>query len=96
MLAKMKGLRGTSLDVFGKTEERRTERAMIADYIALVDEFCATLDEARIDIAMKLAKLPDEIRGFGHVKERNMAAVSKKRERLIESYRAPVEMAATA
>ncbi|SAK71541.1 indolepyruvate ferredoxin oxidoreductase [Caballeronia catudaia] len=96
VLAKMKGLRGTALDVFGKTDERRTERAMIADYIALVDEFCATLDMDRVDTALQLAKLPDEIRGFGHVKERNMAAVAKKRERLIGRYRAPVEMAATA
>ncbi|SAK44130.1 indolepyruvate ferredoxin oxidoreductase [Caballeronia calidae] len=96
MLAKMKGLRGTSLDVFGKTEERRTERQMIADYRALVDEFCATLDADRLDTALQLAKLPDEIRGFGHVKERNMAAAAKKRERLIERYRAPVEVAATA
>jgi indolepyruvate ferredoxin oxidoreductase len=96
VLAKMKGLRGTSFDVFGKTEERRTERRMIADYIALVDEFVATLDAQRCDAALKLAQLPDEIRGFGHVKERNIAAVAKKRERLIESYRAPVEVAATA
>ncbi|BBQ02237.1 indolepyruvate ferredoxin oxidoreductase (plasmid) [Burkholderia sp. SFA1] len=96
VLAKMKGLRGTSLDVFGKTEERRTERAMIADYIALVDEFCATLDADRFDTALQLAKLPDEIRGFGHVKARNMAAVASKRERLIGRYRAPVELAATA
>ncbi|AET93910.1 indolepyruvate ferredoxin oxidoreductase (plasmid) [Burkholderia sp. YI23] len=96
VLAKMKGLRGTSLDVFGKTEERRTERAMIADYIALVDEFCATLDADRFDTALQLARLPDEIRGFGHVKARNMAAVASKRERLIGRYRAPVELAATA
>jgi indolepyruvate ferredoxin oxidoreductase len=96
VLAKMKRLRGTSLDVFGKTAERRTERRMIADYLALVDEFCSTLDEDRFDTALQLAKLPDEIRGFGHVKERNMAAVAKKRERLIERYRARVEMAVSA
>jgi indolepyruvate ferredoxin oxidoreductase len=69
---------------------------MIADYLALVDEFCSTLDEDRFDTALQLAKLPDEIRGFGHVKERNMAAVAKKRERLIERYRARVEMAVSA
>ena len=96
MLAKMKGLRGTSLDVFGKTEERRTERQMVADYIALVDEFCKTLDEDRLDTALQLAKLPDEIRGFGHVKERNMSAVATKRAKLFERYRAPVKLAATA
>ncbi|WP_250515936.1 indolepyruvate ferredoxin oxidoreductase family protein [Caballeronia sp. INDeC2] len=96
VLAKMKRLRGTSLDVFGKTAERRTERRMIADYLALVDELCSTLDEDRFDTALQLAKLPDEIRGFGHVKERNVAAVEKKRERLIERYRARVEMVATA
>ncbi|SAK47001.1 indolepyruvate ferredoxin oxidoreductase [Caballeronia hypogeia] len=96
VLAKLKGLRGTSLDVFGKTEERRTERRLIADYLALVDEFCATLDVDRFDTALQLAKLPDAIRGFGHVKERNMAAAAQKRERLLESYRTPVPMAATA
>ncbi|RAR66067.1 indolepyruvate ferredoxin oxidoreductase [Paraburkholderia unamae] len=94
--ARMKGLRGTAFDVFGKTEERREERRSIAEYVALVDEFCASLDAPRLAAALQLAALPDEIRGFGHVKARNLAAVAKKRERLLADYRMPAAMRATA
>ncbi len=87
MLARMKGLRGTAFDVFGKTDERRQERQLIADYLALIDEFCASLDSERHQAALQLARLPEEIRGFGHVKERNMAAAQTKRERLLSEYR---------
>jgi indolepyruvate ferredoxin oxidoreductase len=96
VLAKLKGLRGTAFDVFGKTAERRGERQLIADYVALVDEFCASLDSRRLAVAVQLAALPDEIRGFGHVKERNIAAAAKKKERLLTEYRSPQEHAATA
>ncbi|MBN3763602.1 indolepyruvate ferredoxin oxidoreductase family protein [Burkholderia sp. Ac-20365] len=95
-LARMKGLRGTSLDVFGKTAERRGERQLIAEYIALVDEFCATLDLERLPAALKLASLPDDIRGFGHVKERNIQAAATKKERLLNDYRMPERMTASA
>jgi indolepyruvate ferredoxin oxidoreductase len=88
VLEKFRFLRGTAFDVFGKTEERRNERELIEQYFALVDEFCATLDTARFDAAMKLANLPDEIRGFGHVKERNVLAAATKRERWLAEYRA--------
>jgi len=88
VLARMKGLRGTALDVFGKTEERRQERQMIASYLTMIDEFCASLDSDRLQAAMQLARLPEDIRGFGHVKERNMAAAQQKRERLLSEYRA--------
>lgn len=85
-LAKCKGLRGTALDIFGRTHERRTERRLIGEYIALVDEFCVSLTDANRDVAIRLARLPDEIRGFGHVKERNLAAAATKREALIAQY----------
>ncbi|MFB9126736.1 indolepyruvate ferredoxin oxidoreductase family protein [Paraburkholderia dipogonis] len=87
VLEKFRFLRGTTFDVFGKTEERRNERELIAQYFALIDEFCATLDTVRFDTAMKLANLPDEIRGFGHVKERNVLAAAAKRERWVAEYR---------
>jgi indolepyruvate ferredoxin oxidoreductase len=96
VLARMKTLRGTAFDVFGKTAERRGERALIADYMALVDEFCATLDRDRLPVALQLANLPDEIRGFGHVKERNRLAAVKKKERLLNDYRAAGPMALSA
>ncbi|MGN6668210.1 MAG: indolepyruvate ferredoxin oxidoreductase family protein [Trinickia sp.] len=96
MLARMKALRGTALDVFGKTAERRGERQLIVDYLALVDELCTTLDEVRLPVALKLANLPDEIRGFGHVKERNMLAAQQKQARLLDEYRATQQAAAAA
>ncbi|TKC87983.1 indolepyruvate ferredoxin oxidoreductase family protein [Trinickia terrae] len=95
-LAKMKGLRGTAFDVFGKTEERRNERAMIEDYIALADEFCATLDAPKLDAAIKLANLPDDIRGYGHVKERAVRRASAERERLLSEYRQARALSAAA
>ncbi|CAB3785318.1 hypothetical protein LMG28688_02007 [Paraburkholderia caffeinitolerans] len=95
-LARMKGLRGTSLDVFGHTAERRGERQLIADYLALVEEFCTTLDAERLTAALKLAGIPDDIRGFGHVKENNIRAAASKREQLLREYRNPVRMAVSA
>ncbi|NML97751.1 indolepyruvate ferredoxin oxidoreductase family protein [Paraburkholderia sp. RP-4-7] len=86
MLAKFKGLRGGAFDIFGKTAERRMERQLIEDYIALVETFCASLNADNLDVAIRLAKLPDEIRGFGHVKERNIHAVEKKRQALMTEY----------
>jgi indolepyruvate ferredoxin oxidoreductase len=92
----MKGLRGTAFDVFGKTAERRGERQLIADYLALVDEFCATLDEHRLSSALELARLPEEIRGFGHVKERNAVAARNKKGRLLQAYREAQRLAVAA
>jgi indolepyruvate ferredoxin oxidoreductase len=94
VLAKMKGLRGTPLDVFGRTEERRGERRMIAEYIALVDEFCATLDAQRLPTAIELAGLPDAIRGFGHVKERSLGAAKVRWGELLRLYRGVEEVEA--
>jgi indolepyruvate ferredoxin oxidoreductase len=88
ILAKFKGLRGTPLDVFGYTEERRTERALIAEYRALVDELLATLSADRLADAVALAALPEEIRGYGHVKERHLKAVRLKWEKLLFAWRA--------
>jgi indolepyruvate ferredoxin oxidoreductase len=69
---------------------------LIVDYLALVDELCTTLDEVRLPVALKLANLPDEIRGFGHVKERNMLAAQQKQARLLDEYRATQQAAAAA
>ncbi|KDP83930.1 indolepyruvate ferredoxin oxidoreductase [Cupriavidus sp. SK-3] len=87
LLARAKGLRGTAFDVFGKTAERRAERKLIEDYIAMVQEFGTTLSADRLDTAVALASLPDDIRGFGHVKEANMEKVAARREELLARYR---------
>ncbi|CAG2158961.1 indolepyruvate ferredoxin oxidoreductase family protein [Cupriavidus numazuensis] len=94
LLARLKGLRGTALDVFGKTAERRAERQLVADYLAMVDEFAQSLSVERIDTAMALATLPDDIRGFGHVKEASLHAAQARREGLLAQYRQGAHRAA--
>src|SRR5690606_27092321 len=74
LLAPLKFLRGTALDVFGRTEERRTERALIGEYRSTVEELLEQLDAGNHALALDIAQLPDQIKGFGHVKERNLAA----------------------
>jgi indolepyruvate ferredoxin oxidoreductase len=89
MLAKLKFLRGTALDVFGKTEERRTERALIGEYEALVRELIGGLTPENLPLAVELASLPDGIRGYGHVKENNLRAVRVKWNDLLAKWRQP-------
>ncbi len=88
LLAKLKGLRGGPLDIFGRTEERRTERALIGEYRSSIDELLRDLSPARLDAALEIARLPEDIRGYGHVKARNLAAVKPKWERLLAQWRA--------
>lgn len=88
VLAKLKGLRGTALDPFGRTEERRTERALIAEYRKTVDELLAKLTPERLPLALEIARLPEDIRGFGHVKERHLSAVRTKWDTLMAQWRA--------
>ena len=69
VLAKLKGLRGGPLDLFGASEERRMERGLIADYEAGLDRLVAGLTAERLPLAVKIAAAPDAIRGYGFVKE---------------------------
>jgi indolepyruvate ferredoxin oxidoreductase len=81
LLARMKGLRGTRLDLFGYTEERRMERALVTDFIAGMERQADQLDRSNLEQAIVLAQLPQEIRGFGPVKH---AAMDKYRQRVAE------------
>ena len=85
-LAKFKGLRGGALDLFGKTEERRIERQLIRDYEALVDELLAGLSAEKLDLAVKLARLPEGIRGYGHVKLANVVTVRAQWKDLLDRF----------
>ncbi|HEY0824831.1 MAG TPA: DUF6537 domain-containing protein, partial [Ramlibacter sp.] len=87
MLARLKGLRGTALDLFGHTEERKTERALIEEYRQTVMELIAGLKPANHALAVEIAGLPDKIRGYGHVKARNLAAVRPQWQQLMEQWR---------
>jgi indolepyruvate ferredoxin oxidoreductase len=71
-LAWLRPLRGTALDIFGYTQERRMERRLIADYEALVRELATSLSPDNHALAIELASLPAKMRGFGHIKARNV------------------------
>jgi len=75
VLARFKGLRGTPLDPFGRTEERRTERRLIEEYEALLTHLASRLTPSNHATALALAALPEKIRGYGHVKDRNLTVV---------------------
>jgi indolepyruvate ferredoxin oxidoreductase len=64
------------------------ERALIQQYRATVDEIVAKLSTERLPLALELARLPEEIRGYGHVKERHAKAAQQKWERLLAQWRA--------
>jgi indolepyruvate ferredoxin oxidoreductase len=88
VLAKMKFLRGTAFDPFGYTAERRMERQLVRDYETLLDELAAKLSPENHDIAVGLAAIPEKIRGFGHVKQRHLAAAKADEAALLEQFRA--------
>jgi len=87
ILARMRGLRGTRFDIFGRSRERRTERQLIAEYQAVVEEILAHLSPANHATAVELAASPLEIRGFGHIKEASLARVRARQEALLAGFR---------
>jgi indolepyruvate ferredoxin oxidoreductase len=82
VLAKLKGLRGTALDVFGYTQERRHERADIAAYEAEIAQLLAGLTADNSSLALAIARLPMDVRGFGPVKDKARAEVAVRRTAL--------------
>jgi indolepyruvate ferredoxin oxidoreductase len=97
LLARLKGLRGGALDVFGRSQERRTERALIEQYKACIDELLANgLSAGRLPLAVEIARIPEDIRGYGHVKLRHLAAARTKWDALMGQWRAGQPAAARA
>ncbi|WBM42025.1 indolepyruvate ferredoxin oxidoreductase family protein [Comamonas aquatica] len=89
VLAKLKGLRGTPLDLFGRTAERRTERALIVEYRDCIAQLLPQLTADRLELAVQIARIPEDIRGYGHVKERHLAAARSKWQGLMQQWQAP-------
>jgi len=89
LLAKFKGLRGTRWDPFGRTEERRAERAAIPSYRAVVEELLAGLNLDNHALAVEIATLPAKIRGYGHIKERSQKAAAAEQAHLLATWRNP-------
>jgi indolepyruvate ferredoxin oxidoreductase len=87
LLTRFKGLRGTPLDVFGYTEERRSERALIDSYRASIEEVITSLSAANHTAAIELARIPEQIKGYGHVKERHLLAARKNWAALSQAFR---------
>jgi indolepyruvate ferredoxin oxidoreductase len=96
ILASLKRLRGTRLDPFGYTGERRTERRLIVEYRATVETLLATLDQGNHALAVQIAEVPESMRGFGHVKEKNVRLARQREASLLASYRNPAAQAAAA
>ncbi|MCX7356279.1 MAG: indolepyruvate ferredoxin oxidoreductase family protein, partial [Alphaproteobacteria bacterium] len=89
LMALLKGLRGTPFDIFGYSAERKMERQLIADYERMVDELVAKLDQDNHGIAVEIARIPEQIRGFGHVKEKHLKTAKVREAELLASFRAP-------
>jgi indolepyruvate ferredoxin oxidoreductase len=94
VLEQFKFLRGTALDVFGHTEERKTERALIREYEETIERLLAELSPANHATAVQIASLPEEIRGYGHIKAKSIVAARKKRDELLSGLSQPKKKAA--
>jgi len=99
ILAPLKVLRGTPLDLFGWSRERRMERKLRADFETLLDEIALKLAPENYECAIALAALPDKIRGFGHVKLQTIETTKVDEAALLARFRdetvpQPVKLAA--
>jgi indolepyruvate ferredoxin oxidoreductase len=86
LLARLKILRGTAFDPFGYTDERRMERRLIAEYRALLERLLVGLSSVTQGAAVRLAALPEKIRGYGHVKAASVEAVGREEQQLLSRF----------
>jgi indolepyruvate ferredoxin oxidoreductase len=96
LLARLKFLRGTALDPFGRTAERRAERRLISQYRDTLRALLPDLAPANHVIAVEIASLPARIRGYGHVKDKAIAEASQRQEALLDAFRRPAPAASAA
>jgi len=88
VLARLKKLRGTKLDVFGYTAERRMERALVEEYRGTILSLLDKLNKDNLALAVQIAALPEKVRGFGHVKEKAVQQYRQERKVLLEKFEA--------
>ena len=88
LLSRLRFLRGGLFDVFGYTEERRMERALIEEYKASITEIMATFAPGKHALALEIARIPEKIKGYGHVKERHLKAAREQWDGLMHAWRA--------
>ncbi|MDO8280323.1 MAG: indolepyruvate ferredoxin oxidoreductase family protein, partial [Burkholderiaceae bacterium] len=87
VLARFKRLRGGALDIMGRTDERRSERALIQEYRTSMEEVMRMLDADRHAAAVEIARIPELIKGYGHVKERHLRAARQRWDELMRLWR---------
>ncbi|HSM10060.1 MAG TPA: DUF6537 domain-containing protein, partial [Lysobacter sp.] len=92
LMAKLKFLRGSALDIFGYTAERKGERQLIADYEQTIAGLLPTLDGGNVDLAAQIASVPEHIRGYGHVKEAHLHDAKAREAELLAQWRNPLRI----
>jgi len=92
LLAKLKGLRGGPLDVFGYTAERRMERQLIGEYETTVASLLDRLDRGNVDLAAEIASVPEHIRGYGHVKHAHFDRAKAREAALLREWANPLRV----
>jgi len=91
-LARLRRLRGTWLDPFGRSEDRRTERRLITEYEAVLEELLQGVSPDNHALAVEIARVPEQIRGYGHVKARHLQAAKAREAELLAAFRQPPEV----
>jgi indolepyruvate ferredoxin oxidoreductase len=89
ILSKLRAVRGTPFDIFGYTGERRAERALPGEYRLSIEQVIVSLDAANHAHAVEIARIPEQIKGFGHVKEGNLAAARVQWQKLMAEWEQP-------
>ncbi|MGI8561001.1 MAG: DUF6537 domain-containing protein, partial [Luteimonas sp.] len=92
VLAKLRFLRGTPLDIFGHTVERRSERQLVGDYETTIRGLLDTLDGGNVDLAAEIASIPEQIRGYGHVKDAHLRKARQREAELLAEWNNPLRI----
>lgn len=92
VLAKFRGLRGGLFDIFGYTEERKSERQLIGDYEKTVAGLLDKLDTGNAGLAAEIASIPEQIRGYGHVKEAHLHKAKAREAELLAEWKNPLRI----
>ena len=96
LIARLRRLRGTPFDVFGYSAERRRERELIREYEGVLRELAAALDRENHALAVEIASLPEQIKGFGHIKACNIERAKAREGELLALFRGAGHTAAAA
>ncbi|MEI2432244.1 indolepyruvate ferredoxin oxidoreductase family protein [Lysobacter yananisis] len=91
-MAKLRGLRGGTFDIFGYTEERKMERRLIGEYEQTVGGLLDRLDGGNVDLAAEIASIPEHIRGYGHVKEDHLHKAKAREAELLKEFANPLRI----